>query len=226
MTNYPIKVVNNLEILADVLPLNIVGKDPNDIRINDITIDISDYIVESEIFNNMSYEEKKKHVYYTKGSNFVNLSNSYKGFVFTKYSLANAIRFSLAKTFNNINYIPPIELEVDSIDLVFAIYIADDKDLIQTKLTYSKTNGWSNHWEAKDLENDDDTNNILDIRYRISYIPEYTTRITETKEDSDEANIDTQTIVQQEDRVVSFYNFSNTLYSVAQRQGTKNKSIN
>lgn len=187
-----------------------------------IVIDITDNVIEEEEYNNLDNKEKNNYFYYKKYSNFIDFGGSHKEIFFTTHSIENVIaksleryinKYSLGKPFNNVNNKTTIILTPEEeLNLATEFTIEWSYDEESSKYYIQKSSLTS-------------INNVTKTSYRVSYIPILNTLVSSEKQNSENCYLESEILVNQEERVISFSNFINTTFSVTQRNGNINKEV-
>lgn len=228
LTSFPIYAVQKVEIPMKITMRYILSGEQVEFDIY-VSVDVSYFIVENEIFNNLSLKGSGTHytfnnnlplykdntLPYSKGGNFINFSNSVKGFIFTNVAFNKAITLASLQQIANNNLAP--NLQPYSFDGEVSI------NGVSTVGTFSGFSYQNSFWSGNvsivipfDYE---------DIIYRITYTPQVNSRITTQRENTENINMVSSNISNQQERLVSFENFSNSLWSISQRTGTLAKEL-
>lgn len=232
LTQFPIKSIVSLQIpikITEVLRYveevrSVVDfKTHFDIESDEILIDVADHIVEQSVYENLTEEEKIDYFYYQLNSNFINCSPSYKRVLFTASAQSKVLYLSLVDFLNK--YANRSE-SVYSTKYEFKFKLIDQNSNEGTKefaffLEPLSANEYVYLNGAILTTNDFHK----DARYRITYISQTNSLVSSENENLYDVNVNTQNNINQEDRVISFSNFTNTLYSLSQRTGTKDLEL-
>jgi len=226
LTNYPIYFINSVKMPFHIYVLNLA----EDIQLEkDIVIDITNRIVEQEVYNNLplkvnnnSLELTKDSTFsYTRGGMFISCSRNYKKIVFTIPTLLNVINRAL---YDNIVSNPTEYL--GSYTGAFDIRINDmfttgkNNRISSLKGSYDGTN--VNFGTAEVVASNYQWDNI---RYRINYTSQYDSKLAFERNDKSILNIKSANGINQQQRIVSLANYGNNLYSLAQREGVPTRNI-
>ena len=250
LTEYPIQQISKLLIpcVIDVRYKNI-----NDVigvtgrkKLNTfmVDLDISNRTLEYEAYQKLgvTYVQQQKievdsgvdyakrnTVYYNKENNFITLSGSYKIIFEFSHFLATIAFSAIEWVVKNVydNYLKSkqdegtayIEIGLNIKAKTFSgseevlqesdtvIYIYDDK-----------------HYEIRSL-NLGVFNAPQKILYKIEYQPIYDSHITTQRESTKEINLKSSSLINQQQRLISLENFSNSMWSISQRKGTHSNDI-
>lgn len=219
-------VINDVHILVYTDSLGLPGD-----LLSDEYVDLSlrDRIVEREIYDSLPYEEQKKYIYYTKNSNFINLSNYFKRFViFSVPNFLYTILYGVCDYFlrNSKELMEKYGLENGDFIHIgvyfnpnassnvlgnFTGYIYES-GFVLDKIEFGKFYGGNFDSTREEWKN---------TKYRVEYTPIYNSRLLSQKNNINDINVDTQSFIQQQEHIVSFKNYSNTIFSNVQRAGTQ-----
>lgn len=219
VTNFPIQSVINVKIPIEF------STDPFGTNIADIfglprklLLDISDFVVEQNLFYGLSEIERRGYFTYKKGQNFIHFGSSFDGVLFTYPALRYVLENALQKVIlENSKYPDVLESRY------FIKLINNQGEAISDELETHI------HYRYKDVKVDiteffypDDINTL---GYKLKYIPITDCIINAEKENTEDSYLKSTSIINQEERVISFSNFTNTLYSLSQRKGNKTKEL-
>lgn len=227
LTQYPIKSVISLQIPFKMEKAlygsNTDGNfDYKEIGLQDnFLLEFSDRILEEEVFLNLTDKEKSEYFYYKLNDNFINCSSSFKDLIFEYSATVKTIPY-IFQNYLNKNNIQPYKngtnyrfiikfLNGDKNISFYVKYDLENKIFYDAHLDKANTSGTANFHK--------------DARYRITYISQTNSIISSENENLYDVNVNTQNNINQEDRVISFSNFTNTLYSLSQRTGTKDLEV-
>ena len=232
LTQFPIKSIVSLQIpikITEVLRYveathNVVDfKTHFNIESDEILIDVAAHIVEQSVYENLTEEEKIDYFYYQLNSNFINCSPTYKRVFFTASAQSKVLYLSLVDFLNK--YANRSE-SVYSTKYEFKFRLIDQNSNEGTReFSFSLQPLGANEYVYLNGEILTTNNFHKDARYRISYISQTNSIVSIENENLYDVNINTQSNVNQEDRVISFSNFTNTLYSLSQRTGTRDLEV-
>ncbi len=232
LTEFPIKKVLSIYLPVSYefdLVTSIIDISPE--RIYEyVTLKIEDNILEEEVYNKLSLQEKMRNVYYKKGDNFIVLNSSYKHMFFPESTFIQTIFSSIAKDINEkellkravTGYLPNFKVTIYDNKGEVAIETADDFEVFHTNGQPLEFPLIHNTAFQEYLWSDV---NIMNIGYKVDYIPEYSSRVEMQKINTEDSFLYSTQNAQQEDRIISFDNFANTLFSLSQRTGNKNLEL-
>ena len=225
LTQFPIKSVLSLQIpiaIHEVYTTDLSKEEKiyfTDLQLktNSISLELSDNVLEEEIFLNLTDEEKGQYFHYKINNNFIDCSSSFKGILFNTSSVIHVIQKSFVN-FLNSNAIPLNNVFGYRFKLRF---LSDgDKDI-----DFYVFNDENNTFVEGGVTTKGNANFHKHARYRITYISQTNSIISVENENLYDVNVNTQNNINQEDRVISFSNFTNTLYSLSQRTGTRDLEV-
>ena len=224
LTENPIKSVISLQIPINIFEVyttdlsneNKINFKNLGLNTNSIHLEVAKYILEEEAFLNLTDEEKGQYFHYKINGNFINCSSSFKEVIFIKSSIIDVVQKSFVDFLNSnaiaINNVAGYRFILrffdGNRDIDFYVFNGENNTFVEGGIT---TKGNANFHK--------------DARYRITYISQTNSIISSENENLYDVNVNTQNNVNQEDRVISFSNFTNTLYSLSQRIGTRDLEV-
>ena len=239
LTQHPIKSIVNIEIPIIITKITgtILGATEEDIDYQDlslptntINLDITQNVVEEEVFEKLTDFEKSRYFHYKRNSNYIDASSRYKMFLITDIAQNMILGEALSNYFSK--YAQPVQSDIyESVLTYYSVSIKllnqhgrENSDELTLNIQYIGDDWWFFRGVSGDLTGAD-IGFHKNARYRITYISETNSTMSSENENSLEVEKHTENNLQQQDRIISFLNFSNTLYSISQRTGTINLEI-
>ena len=241
LTQYPIKSVLSLQILVRIEAMRYEnGVMKGNVKLDHfginstnsvVFLDVSKQVIEEEQFEKLQDNEKINYFYYKKNTNFINCSTSFKGVIFERTSQYYVLPNAVVDFLNRFSTRNEQVDEDNRITYIFSILLSDQNgnfggiiNLNDYELTVNVVE--NGKYELVSIKDKTGTNNFYrDARYRISYVATNDTLINSENENINDVNFYSESIMQQQDRIISFTNFTNTLYSFSQRTGSKDLEV-
>lgn len=231
VTQNPIKSVLNLQIPIKIIEIkrylesshNIVNIEHFGINTNEILVDVSQRVIEDEVFEKLTEQEKINYFHYKLNSNFIDCSSSFKKILFVRTAQDRVIKFGLADFLTNYAN-RSSQVQSDYYEFTFK-FLGQNGEEGTKELTAKIVPTNTNTYVFEEQESIGTFNFFKDARYRITYVSQTNSIIGSENENLYDVNLYTQNTMQQQDRVISFNNFTNTLYSISQRTGTRDLEV-
>lgn len=234
LLNFPIYELN--DILTNVVVRIVYHLNTN--YETQFLLSLKDFIVEEQVYNNLPYSTSKgftysnptltknNTIYYRYKDNFVNLSNSFKSFLFEEYPVLRAMWYTTAKKItqsweyykqyftnsdtNQINLDTEITIGYYKSDKSFYVLASGTLNIPSDTSNYKNFGLNLKHTEYLPFN---------DLKFRTEYKTIHSTRLTIQKNDISDNKVNSGTIINQGNRIVSLQNISNNMKSTIERIG-------